>query len=144
MSGLCIWRGLFFSPWVKKDNVIRVLFSSISSSLGALQCGAVSGFGSVFLTEGLLNLVATVNLDFILVAHLWGRNKQVLIMRPPITPRSYCPGSQCEKKTKRRRPHISSTPHFLSPGYVPHTSAPLRMASFIISWAGNDTHFTYW
>lgn len=54
-----------FVPWVTKDDVIRVLFSSISGSLGVLQRGAVSGFSSVFLTEELLNLVATVNLDFI-------------------------------------------------------------------------------
>lgn len=55
----------FFFLWLTKDDVIRVLFRSISSSLGVLQCGAVSGLDSVFLTEELLNLVASVNLDLI-------------------------------------------------------------------------------
>lgn len=58
-------RTLFSPHWVTKDDVIRVLFSSISSSMGVLQLGAISGFGSVFLSEELLNLVTNVNLDFI-------------------------------------------------------------------------------
>lgn len=59
-----------FLPRVTKDDVMRVIFSSISSSLGVLQCGAVLGCGPVFLTEELLNLVATENLGFIGIAHL--------------------------------------------------------------------------
>lgn len=57
---------------VTKDSIIKVLFSSISTTAAVRQQRSISVLGSLFLAVDPLNGAATISLHFAWLPHLWG------------------------------------------------------------------------